>query len=117
MKIGNIVEFIKKHKTAFGIAAGVTTTAVTGVVGYKLGWYKHINSMGDGFFIPNIGATEPVCNVLRNIPNESDVNVYSGFSDIAYAADELGELGKRMIEAGANNETFTHFIAIGKTMD
>ena len=118
MKKGKAKEFFEKHKTAFAIAAGVTTAAVLGVVGYKLGEDHAFKSLEDGFFIPNKGVTVPACKVLGDIPDKSNVGLYGGISNTPIAPSQLGVLGKSMIESGATEEdTFTHFIAIGKKIE
>ena len=115
MKKENVKEFFKKHKTAFTIAAGVTTAAVAGVVGYKIGFNRYVNTVWDGFFVPNEGVTQPAYKVLSSISEHTMVNLFGCYgNETPLAADQLGELGKIMTEDGVTDETFTHFIAIGK---
>lgn len=115
MKNGKVKSFFAKHKTAFAVAAGVTTAVVTGAVSYNLGRNCIINSLSDGFFIHNSGVTAPACRVFDSLSDGAKIGLFGGCTDAPITADQLGELGKMMLESGVNkDDTFTHFIAIGE---
>lgn len=95
-------EFAKEHKKELIIGAVVFGA---GVVGYKLGCRK----FKDAVFLD-----EHIDCLLSTTENFTGYDLYTGICDKALKPEELGELGKAIVEKGGENGAFTHFIAIGE---
>lgn len=103
-------KFIKKHDKVIAITAVTAGAVVCGGLGYHFG-RTHIFRV-----LKNNGAMEAIMRVFDDIPEGHKIRVYGGIVNNAIAPNELGELGKRMVEAGVDElgDTFSHFIAIEK---
>lgn len=85
---------------------------VGGTVGYFIG-YK--NSPGNRYWIP-----DSMMDVLKDAKHvyPKRFNTFNGYTDSdGIKVMDLGELGKKIVECGAKDDTvFTHFIVIGPEM-
>ena len=105
-------KFMEEHKKGVAIAAGIGTTVLGGIVGYKL---CKVN-LDDGFLVTNQNMISVFENAVEKGLQPSDI--LTGIYETPLKPADLGELGKLAIGLGASeNQEFTHFIAFGKHMD
>lgn len=104
-------KFIKDHDEeiiGFAVAAGTLVCIGLGIhVASKYRFQKKLN---------NNDAMKTIMKVFDDIPDGCKIRAYGGIATTGFAPKELGELGKAMIESGADEvgDIFTHFIAIEK---
>lgn len=100
-------KFIKEHELEIAVALGVTITLAGGLIGMHIG-HKHDLKM-----LESDAAMKNIYRVLMSIPEGTRVSTYGDINKEGIAAKDLGALGERMIQVGADElEKFTHFIAI-----
>lgn len=107
-------KFWEEHKKEVIVGAvGAGVLVLGGVIGYEKGFKKGILYTAE--CLENSGG---IWTVLRDIPNGTNVDIFTGISDTPFTAEELGKLGERMIEEGATAQhVFTHFIALGEHVE
>jgi hypothetical protein len=103
-------KFIKDHEKAITLVAVTTGTLVGCGLGYRFG-RTHI-----GRVFKNNPAMQNIMRVFDGIPEGCKIRVFGSITNPGLAPDKLGELGKMMVEEGADElgDAFTHFIAIKK---
>jgi hypothetical protein len=109
MKKGKIKEFLEDHKEE--IIAGACVIGVTVVSGLFGFW------AGRNYFEENEYRVDnrAIKNVFATIPNGTLVNTFGAVLTNPLHTEELGALGEFMAENGVpEDNTFTHFVAIGK---
>lgn len=103
-------KFIKDHDKAITVVAIATGVVVCGGLGYHFG-RTHIFRK-----LKNNGAMEAIMRVFDDVPDGCKIRAFGGIINPGIAPNELGELGKVMVEQGADElgDLFTHFIAVEK---
>lgn len=103
-------KFVKNREKVITIVAVVAGAAVCGGLGYHFG-RTHIFRK-----LKNNGAMETIAHVFNDIPEGCAIRAFGGITNPGITPNELGELGKKMVEAGADElgDMFSHFIAIKK---
>lgn len=103
-------KFIKDHDKAITVVAIAAGVLACGGLGYHFG-RTHIFRK-----LKNNGAMETIMRVFDGIPEGCAIRAFGSIQDSGIAPNELGELGKVMVECGADElgDLFTHFIAVKK---
>ena len=103
-------QFIKDHDKVITIVAVAAGVAMCGGLGYHFG-RTHIFRK-----LKNNGAMETIMRVFDDIPEGCKIRAFGSVSNPGFTSKELGELGKIMVESGADElgDVFTHFIAVEK---
>lgn len=104
MKLKNVKRFIKEHKKEVFV---VSVAFIGGAVFYRLG-YK------DGL-LDGVGKQKNIRELFDRIPRGEDVNVFAGERAIGLKLEEMGTLGKELIEdLGIEPDMeFNRFVMIG----
>ena len=104
MKLKNVKRFVKEHKKE---VFATSVIFIGGVVFYRLG-YK------DGL-LDGVGKQKNIRELFDRIPKGENVNVFAGERAIALKLDEMGTLGKELIEdLGIEPDMeFNRFVMIG----
>ena len=104
MELKNVKRFIKEHKKEVFATSAIF---IGGAVFYRLG-YK--NGLLDG-----VGKQKNIRELFDRIPKRENVNVFAGERAIALKLDEMGTLGKELIEdLGIEPDMeFNRFVMIG----
>lgn len=112
MKFKKIKEFCRKHKTAIAFFTGAGAVLIGGCIGVAVD-----NSNKRKFYSDNGPNILSVMDDYLSKPR-GDSKVFGGAHANGLKPSELGEIGNRMLELGCpENQTFTHFIAIGEAID
>lgn len=109
MKMKKVKEFCRKHKTMIAYFAGAGAACVGLVIGAA------VNKANKSKFYEQNGPS--VLNVFDDYLSKprGDSKVFGGTNVGPLKPADLGEMGKAMLELGCpENQTFTHFIAIGE---
>ena len=106
-------KFVKDHNKEITIVAVAAGALVCCGLGYHFG-RTHIFRK-----LKNNGAMEIIMRVFDDIPEGHKIRAFGSIVDQGIAPNELGELGKIMVEKGADElgDLFTHFIAVEKVTD
>ena len=115
MKINKekVKKYLKEHKKEI-VRAGVIAGSVT--LGYIIGYKQWKNYIGDGVIVPDSPLANHLLDAQKKYKGCAAVcNVINGEG---FKPSELGKLGEAAVGLGApHDQTFTHFIAIGKQME
>ena len=104
-----VKEIWKEHKKEIIVTTGVSVLGV--LVGCQLGYRKTLLKY---YVIDNHEWGNYIRDVLLSGDALGNKSVYCGVTE-EFKPESLGKLGTNMIDVGANpNQTYTHFIAIGK---
>ena len=104
-----VKEFVKKHKDEIKFWSGIAL--IVGGSGF-IGYYAGRNTFRPNEIRVN---NEVITNVFNDIQNGTRVGVFGGIAKTGVTPDQLGELGKIMVDSGVpNTRAFTHFVAISK---
>lgn len=104
MKLKNVKRFIKEHKKE---VFATSVIFIGGAVFYRLG-YK------DGL-LDGVGKQKNIRELFDRIPKGENVNVFAGERAIGLKLEEMGTLGKELIEdLGIEPDMeFNRFVMIG----
>lgn len=109
MNNGKFKKFVEEHKVEIAYGAGAIIAIVSMSVGVKITNAIKIRKINS-----NPGR-KIVKDVLDDL-NGKMVSVFGGIADGGFIPEQLGELGKKMLEEGVPEDfKFTHFIAIGES--
>ena len=112
MKIEKVKKFCRKHKTAIAFFTGMGVVCVGSIIGVAVD-----KSNKKRFYTKN---GHNVLSVLDDYLSKArgDSKVFGGTNVGPLKPADLGEMGKAMLELGCpEDQTFTHFIAIGESIE
>lgn len=112
MKMKKVKEFCRKHKTAIAFLTGAGVVLIGGCIGVA------VDKSNRRKFITENGHS--ILDVLDDYLSKArgDSKVFGGTNVGPLKPSDLGEMGREMLNLGCpENQTFTHFIAIGESIE
>ena len=110
--IEKVKTYVKEHKKEIALIAGTT------VVGVCLGW--KMCAKANGIDKPRFIITEDsMIHLLDDAQKEINkgVQIFTGISDTPILPEDLGKLNEAMSHCVPKGQGFTHFIALGKSIE
>ena len=112
MKMEKVKKFWEEHKTVIAFFAGAGAVCIGACIGAAVD-----KSNRSKFYKENGPSVLSVLDDYLSKPR-GDSKVFSGAHTDGFKPAELGELGSKILELGCSeNQTFTHFIAIGESIE